>query len=340
MISMEHNFDLQAYNTFNIKAKAKYFATINSLEDLLEISEQSSIWAQNKLILGGGSNVLFLDDYNGLVLNMMNKGIALIEETQDDVIVEAQAGEVWDDLVNLCVQKEWYGLENLSLIPGSVGASPMQNIGAYGIEVEQVFDQLTAFHIEDKRLVTFGHHDCQFGYRSSVFKQQLKGQYIITSVRYRLKKKKVLNTSYGSINQTLESQNISNLSILDVRQAVIKIRQSKLPDPKVLGNAGSFFKNPIISNEQFATLQEEYADIPHYPVGEHCTKIPAGWLIDQCGYKGVTVGHTGTYNKQALIIVNRGGATGEEIWTFAQEIIYAVQQRFSIELSPEVNLIH
>jgi len=338
VIQIQAEKNLKAFNTFGVEAKANFFAEIQSVKSLIELAN-SDIWSKPKLILGGGSNILLMNDFDGLVVHVANKGIEIVREEQEYVEVRVQAGENWHGFVLYAIEKNWYGVENLSLIPGSVGASPMQNIGAYGVEINQVFVELEAFHIEKKEIEVFRKEDCEFGYRTSIFKTSHKDQYIITSVTFRLSKTPKLNLSYGAIMTTLEQMDINDPTPKDVSNAVIKIRQSKLPDPSIIGNSGSFFKNPVIPQTLFQKNLKQHPNMPHYVVDESSVKVPAGWLIDQCGFKGIIVGNTGTYKNQALIIVNRGGASGTEIWNFAITIQSKVEEEFGIELQPEVNLV-
>lgn len=338
MISIQEQKNLSEYNTFGIDVNAKYFVEIQSDDELVELSK-TAYWAEKKLILGGGSNVLLINDFDGIVIHIANKGIELIGESDDSVIVKVAAGENWHQFVIASLENEWYGIENLSLIPGSVGASPMQNIGAYGVEINQVFLELDAFHIEDKTFYTFTKDVCEFGYRTSIFKTSHKNQYIITSVIFELSKSENLNLSYGAIQSTLREMKIDSPTAKDVSNAVIQIRESKLPNPTETGNAGSFFKNPVVSKTVFQSILADYPNMPHYVLSEDELKIPAGWLIDQCGFKGKVVGNTGTYKHQALIIVNRGGATGKEIWSFANTVQSTVKEKFGIKLQAEVNLV-
>jgi len=335
---VEENVSLRAHNTFGISATARYYAKITNKDELQQLAN-SALWQKEKLILGGGSNLLLLDDFDGLVVHIATKGIKVREETADEVVVQVEAGENWHQFVMYALSQGWFGIENLSLIPGSVGASPMQNIGAYGVEIEQVFDELEAFHIEEHKFHRFSNEACAFGYRTSVFKTSQKGKFIITQVTFRLSKQAAVNVSYGAISKTLAEKGVSSPTPHDVSEAVIEIRQGKLPDPAQLGNAGSFFKNPVVQQDLFEQISENHPNMPHYPVDENFVKIPAGWLIDQCGFKGTTVGNTGTYAHQALILVNHGEATGEEIWNFAMQIQQTVKQQFGIELEPEVNLV-
>lgn len=338
MPTIQQNVSLQSFNTFGLSAEAAYYAEITSGEELLQLSD-SKEWELPKFILGGGSNILLLNNFDGLVIHMNNKGIELIAENDEQVILKVQAGENWHQFVLYTLAQGYSGLENLSLIPGCVGASPMQNIGAYGVEIKDVFVELTAFHMHKKEFHNFTKEECEFGYRSSIFKTKEKGNYIISDVTFQLSKKEKINTSYGAIKATLKEKGINKPTSKDVSEAVIAIRQSKLPDPAEIGNSGSFFKNPVIDHSQFNILQNNYPDVPFYAVGENEIKVPAGWLIEQCGFKGKIVGNTGTYKNQALILVNRGNATGEEIWNFALQIQKTVDEKFGITLEPEVNLI-
>ena len=292
------------------------------------------------MFLGGGSNVLLCNNYDGLLIHNAIKGKQIVHEDEDAVYLKVYSGEIWHDLVMYCVERNWGGIENLSLIPGTVGAAPMQNIGAYGVELEQVFDHLEAFNLHTFELEKFKHQQCAFAYRESVFKRQLKGQYFIYSVTLKLLKKPVVQMEYGDIQAQIKSEGIAleSASIQDVSRAVIHIRQSKLPDPKQLGNSGSFFKNPVISEVLFNQLKSNFPDIKGFPVSNG-VKVPAAWLIEQCKWKGKRVGNTGSHAKQALVLVNYGGATGQEIYQLALDIIQSVAEKFSIHLEPEVNII-
>ena len=331
------DYSLQPYNTFGLDVKAKSFARFKSLETLkegLQLAKNQPI-----LILGGGSNLLFTKDYDGLVLKNELKGIDVIKEDAEHFYVEAQAGENWHQFVMHCIANNWAGVENLSLIPGTVGAAPMQNIGAYGVEIIQVFDHLKAMEIATGEIHTFNKEDCQFGYRESVFKKSLKGKYVITSVCFKLKKTPDFNTSYGAIAQTLEDMGVTELSIKAVSDAVIHIRQTKLPDPKEIGNSGSFFKNPEIDKIDFEGLRAEFPSIPGYPLSGNKIKIPAAWLIDQDGWKGKTFGQIGVHKNQPLVLVNYGGGKGADIKALAFKIQASVATKFGIELTPEVNIV-
>lgn len=336
---VETDVDLQPYNTLNISAKAKYFAKVKSESQLKEILMHPGSSDLQIIILGGGSNILFVDDYDGLVLHIEIMGREVIKETDEHVWLKIGAGENWHDIVRYCVEKGWGGIENLSLIPGTVGAAPIQNIGAYGVELEEVFEWLEAVDIEGRATRKYEKEHCEFGYRDSIFKGELKGIVIVTNVVLRLSKNPELNTSYGAIQDKLEEKGISNPTIRDISDIVIEIRNSKLPKPETLGNAGSFFKNPVVKEQVYERIHQDYSDMPAYPMNENKFKIPAGWLIEETGWKGKVVGNTGTYEQQALVIVNHGGATGEEILQLSKEIRASVKDQFGIELVPEVNII-
>ncbi len=333
-MQIQENISLKHLTTFGIEANAKYFSVFNSVEDLEQIPADKKL-----LIIGGGSNILFTKDYDGLVLKNEIKGIEKINEDADYVYIKAGAGEVWHPFVLHCVNNNWAGIENLSLIPGNVGASPMQNIGAYGVEIKDVFYELEAFHLKEKKVVKFAAKDCEFGYRESVFKRKYKDEFVITSVTYRLNKNPNYTISYGAIEQELAKMNVSELNIKAISQAVINIRSSKLPDPKLIGNAGSFFKNPEISKEQFSILNSEFSTIIGYPLANGHVKLAAGWLIEQCGWKGYRKEDAGCYDKQALVLVNYGNASGNEIYSLSEEILLSVQQKFGVTLEREVNII-
>jgi UDP-N-acetylmuramate dehydrogenase len=332
------NTSLKPYNTFGIDVKASYLGRFSSVGELQEALEQMS--NQELLVLGGGSNVLFVRErFDGCVLLNEIKGFDVVEETNDCVIVRSGAGEIWHEFVLKCIEHGFCGIENLSLIPGSVGASPMQNIGAYGVEIKDVFEKLEAYHIESGEVKTFSKEECEFGYRESVFKRKLKGQYIITSVCFRLAKNSAVNTSYGVIAAELEKEGIVNPTMKDVSNAVISIRKSKLPDPKEIGNAGSFFKNPVVDISLLEKILTQYPTAPNYPATEGSVKLAAGWLIEQTGWKGKTLGHYGVHTLQALVLVNYQGATGQEIYDLSTSIIADVREKFGVELEREVNII-
>lgn len=337
-MQIRENISLRPYNTFGIDAKAKQFAAFRSIEELKELLDKKHLTGSRRLVLGGGSNILLTDDYHGLVLKNGIMGIEVVKEDGDHIYVKAGAGENWHRFVMHCVENDYAGMENLSLIPGNVGASPMQNIGAYGVEVKDVFHELEACHVEDGTLHRFSAEGCAFGYRESVFKRKYKDQFIITSVTYRLSRHPQFNISYGAIKEELERMGVQDLSIRAISDAVIRIRSSKLPDPKETGNAGSFFKNPLIPNEQFVSLKEMFPNIVAFPAGDQ-TKLAAGWLIEQCGWKGFRRGDAGCYPKQALVLVNYGNATGREVYALSEEIIASVKDKFGVELEREVNVV-
>lgn len=336
---MQHNQSLKNYNTFGINAQATAFVTITSVNQLKNVITANN----NKLplfILSGGSNMLLTKNIDALVLHIDTKGVEIINEDDHFVWIEAQAGEVWHEFVLQTIDKNLGGLENLSLIPGKVGSSPIQNIGAYGVEIKDTMHSLTALNLETLETETFLNADCEFGYRESVFKSKLKDKYIITSVTFKLKKAPhELHTTYGAIQQELDLKGISTPTIKDVSNAVIAIRQSKLPDPKEIGNSGSFFKNPVISVDLYNELIKKNANIPHYPVNNLQVKVPAGWLIEQAGLKGYRNGDAGVHTKQALVLVNYGNATGQELINLAKYVQETVFNKFGIEITPEVNIL-
>jgi UDP-N-acetylmuramate dehydrogenase len=329
------NVSLQPFNTFGIAANARYFARIESLPKLKQVLADPQVQGLPLLVQGGGSNLLFTHDFDGLVLQMAQVGRSIQALDDNSALVEAQAGERWHDFVLWTLQQGWCGLENLALIPGSVGAAPIQNIGAYGVEIKDRMHSLQALDLLTGQVVTLNVDDCQFGYRDSLFKQQGKGRYIILSVRFKLYRQRELKLDYGDVAAELKQQGITQPTSLDVAHAVMAIRQRKLPDPAQIGNAGSFFKNPLVSAEQLAQIRADYPQAPAYPQPDGQAKLAAGWLIDQCGWKGQSRGHAGVYEKQALVLVNRGGATGAEILALAREIQGSVLQRFGVELEME-----
>lgn len=334
---LNKNVDLKPYNTFGISVMADYFAPfqdVSTLANLLKENQDKTI-----TLLGGGSNVLFTQDFKGLILRNEIKGVEVVKEDDEFIYVKAGAGENWHKFVLYCIDNNWGGIENLSLIPGSVGASPMQNIGAYGVEIKDVFHELEAFNIEAGQLESFSHSDCEFGYRESVFKRALKGKYVITSVTYRLNKRHNVNTSYGAINSELEERGVKEPTIKDISDAVIAIRQSKLPDPKEIGNAGSFFKNPVVEKIVLSRIQEQYPEVPFYPIDDNHVKLPAGWLIDTAGWKGKRIENYGVHSKQALVLVNYEDTTGKEIYALSQEILDDIENKFGVLLEREVNII-
>jgi len=336
-VLLNSNFSLLAYNTFGIDVKADYFIEYNSVDDLQTVL-QSEIVLSNKMFhIGGGSNLLFMNDFSGVILHSVIQNIDVISETHSNVFLEVGAGVVWDDFVAYCVQNGWGGVENLSLIPGEVGASAVQNIGAYGVEVQDVIIDVKVVDINSGSPIVFSASECKYGYRDSIFKNEQKGNYIITSVVFKLEKSPIFKLNYQHLEDEVLKK--GNINLNSIRQTIIEVRESKLPDPKLLGNAGSFFMNPVISKEQFFILQKKYPNIPNYTVSDTLEKIPAGWLIDQCGWKGKQIGNAGVHDKQALVLVNRGGATGAEIVHLAEQIQASVNQKFGIVLHAEVNYI-
>ncbi len=332
-----NNVDLTPFNTFGISIKARRFARFSSEQDLDTILKER--YEDELLILGGGSNILFTKDFDGLVLLNEIKGFEITFEDDSTVHIKAGAGEVWHEFVMYCVENDYGGVENLSLIPGSVGASPMQNIGAYGVEIKDVFVALEAYHLKSGEIHSFDAEACAFGYRESVFKQQLKGQYIITSVTYKLSKKHIINSRYGAIAQALQERGIAKPTIRDISNAVIAIRSSKLPNPSEIGNAGSFFKNPVVPKEVLEKIKKTYDQIPTYAAPNDMVKLAAGWLIEQAGWKGKTFKNYGVHKNQALVLVNYSNATGEAIFALSQEIIEDIQTKFGVTLEREVNII-
>jgi len=338
MLQILENVSLKPYNSFAIDVNAHYFAEIKSAQELKELFETNLLKTQKLLVVGGGSNILFTQDFDGLIIKIGIKGVTF-EVHGTDVLVKSGAGEVWNDFVNYCVANNFAGVENLSLIPGTVGASPIQNIGAYGVELKDVFESCSAFEIKTGQIKTFRFEDCHFGYRESIFKGELKGQYIITEVTFRLSSQSKLNTSYGAIEAELQKREIDNPNIADISAAVSHIRVSKLPDPSTIGNAGSFFKNPVIEKYEFADIVALHPDVVHYPTPDGKIKLAAGWLIEQCGWKGKKVGQTGTWKNQALVLVNHGNATGTEVFSFSEQIIDSVKSTFGVTLEREVNIL-
>lgn len=338
MTKILNNISLKPYNTFGIDVKAKHFAEINSLTELSNV-------LNNKpnvplFILGGGSNMLLTKDIDALVLRINIKGISIESEDEEFATIKANAGENWHQFVLWCLDNNLGGIENLSLIPGNVGTAPIQNIGAYGVELKDVFISCEALNIEDQTIRTFTKSECNFGYRESFFKQEKnKGKYIIIGVKFRLSKKNhKLNIDYGAISSQLQAMGITSPSIKDISKAVISIRQSKLPDPKEIGNSGSFFKNPIISKSKFEELKANFPDIPGYKVSDDQVKVPAGWLIEQAGFKGKTFGNYGVHKKQALVLVNYGNASGEDIYKLSLLIKKTIKRLFGITIETEVNI--
>lgn len=332
---MKQNHSLRSLNTFGIQANAEFLASFSSVSELKELLNQST---RPLMVLGGGSNILLTKDVKGTILKNEITGISIIEEDDSKAIVKVGGGVIWHDFVMWSIKQGLCGIENLSLIPGSVGAAPMQNIGAYGVELKSVFKTLHALHIESKTLKIFNKEDCQFGYRHSIFKSTLKGQYIICDVTFELNKIHKFNTSYGAVEQELANMG-EDVSLQSISQAIINIRQRKLPDPDKIGNSGSFFKNPTVPNSQFEILKRNYPNIVGYSNGNDSTKVAAGWLIDQAGWKGFRKGDAGVHKHQALVLVNYGNAKGQEILALSKEIQASVFEKYGILLESEVNII-
>lgn len=336
-IILTQMYSLKSYNTFGIDVKAKEFISVSSVEELkkaLEIYQNQEIF-----VLGGGSNMLLTQDVEKPVIHINIKGIEIVKQDENHVWIEAQAGENWHEFVLWTLNHDFGGIENLSLIPGNIGSAPIQNIGAYGVELKDVFESCQAICIQTGKITTFTNNQCQFGYRESIFKGTEKGKYIILSVTLKLTKNKhKISTAYGVIENELQKNGITNPTIQDISKAVIAIRESKLPNPKEIGNSGSFFKNPVVSKEVFEKTQKQYPEMPFYVVSDNEIKIPAGWLIEQAGFKGKRVGDAGVHTRQALVLVNYGNATGKEIFALAQSIQKTIFEQFGIEIEMEVNV--
>ncbi len=335
---IQENISLNTYNSFGCKAIAKHFCIIKRKDEIDDAISWCKHQQKSFLILGSGTNLLFTKDFEGLVVKMELKGIELVKESATEVIINVSAGENWHLLVKYCVQKAWGGIENLSLIPGTVGAAPIQNIGAYGVEAKDIITQITAYDTQKQEWVIIQNTDCQFGYRNSLFKQE-KNRYVISEVQFCLQKQPKLHTDYGTIREVLHKKQIKQASIQDVSDAIIEIRTEKLPDPSKLGNAGSFFKNPTVPLDIYDRLKALYPSMVAYPISDTAYKLAAGWLIEQAGWKGKRNGDVGCYEKQALVIVNYKNATGTDIYNFSQEIIDSVQNIFNIQLEREVNIV-
>ena len=337
-MNIQHNYPLLAHNTFGMDVEASVFVEYESVTELKEILLHQLCPEGKWLHIGGGSNLLFTGDFDGMILHSAIKGFEVVSENEDEVLVRAGAGEVWDDFVAYTVEKGWYGAENLSLIPGEVGASAVQNIGAYGVEAKDLIVKVDTLEVETGKERVFGNEECGYAYRESVFKHALKGKYIVTHVTYRLFKHPSYRLDYGNVHSELEKRGCE-LTLENVRQTIIDIRESKLPAPKVQGNAGSFFMNPIVPRPLFEELLGKYPSMPFYEVDAERVKIPAAWMIDQCGWRGKQLGRAGVHNKQALVLVNCGGATGQEIIALSEEIQRSVFDKFGVRISPEVNFI-
>lgn len=336
-MTISKHVSLLPFNTFGIDVKTDYLIEYSSVEELSAILKSELVTSSRLLHVGSGSNLLFLNDFDGVVLHSQLKSIDLLTTDEQSVYVEVGAGVAWDDFVDFAVNKGWGGVENLSLIPGETGAAAVQNIGAYGVEVQSVIDRVKTIEVESGEIREFSNAECEYGYRESIFKTMLKGKYIVTSVVFRLECVPTFTLDYQHLEDEVRKN--GDLSLANVRQTIIAIRQSKLPDPAVQGNAGSFFMNPVIPKSLFVQLQSQFPEMPHYYVSETDEKVPAAWLIDKCGWKGKQIGKAAVHDKQALVLVNKGGATGAEIVFLAEQIQLSVKEKFGIELRPEVNYI-
>lgn len=338
-MEIKENISLKKYNTFGVEAKARYFVELVSETQIEELFAIKEFKEAQKLFIGCGSNILFTKDYDGWVVKLSIKGNRVVDENEKTVFVESSAGEKWNDFVTYCVEKNFYGVENLSLIPGTVGAAPIQNIGAYGVELKDVFESLEGVMIESGGKKTFSKIECGFGYRDSIFKKKLKNNFLITKVTFKLQKEKQFNLNYRAFQSYLKPGDQEKLTLKELSELVKKIRRDKLPNPKKYGNAGSFFKNPEVDKNKIDVLNERFADLVYFKVENDNYKIPAAWLIEKCGFKGKNIGNVGTFKKQALVIINLGGASGDEIKRFAENIQHSVFKKFGINLTPEVNII-
>ncbi|GAA4236595.1 UDP-N-acetylmuramate dehydrogenase [Postechiella marina] len=337
-MKIENNISLKAFNTFNIDVVAKHFVSVTTIEQLKTVLQLKNY--PSKLILGGGSNILLTKDQDVLVIHVNIKGISIVSENENSIIIKVNAGENWHEFILWCLDRDYGGIENMSLIPGNVGTAPIQNIGAYGVELKDVFVSCDVLDIKTNTIKTFNKETCHFGYRNSVFKQEEKGKCIITSVNFKLSKTNhKLLTNYGAISTQLKAMKVNTPTIQDISKAVIAIRESKLPNPKEIGNSGSFFKNPIISKIEFEKIFSNFKDMPHYPVSEHEVKIPAGWLIEKAGFKGKTFGNYGVHKNQALVLVNYGNAKGSDILNLSKLIQKTIKRLFNISIEAEVNIL-
>lgn len=340
MLKIFEDKELKSLNTFGIEARAKYFVSLNQPDEIQELIQFPEYKQSRSLILGGGSNMLFGGNFDGIVIRVGFKGIEIVESNEDFSYVKSMAGEEWDDLVAFCVEHGLSGVENLSLIPGKVGASPVQNIGAYGCEVKDVIHSLEAVNLEDGQLRIFKPEECGFGYRESVFKKELKGKYLIQSVTFKLNRRGEVKLNYGSLKEQLNKMGIESPTVKHIREAICAVRREKLPDPEVLGNAGSFFKNPVVSLDKYTQLKNQYPDIVAFNESPERMKLAAGWLIEKAGWKGFRKGDAGVHQKQALVLVNYGGASGLDIVNLANDIRKSIFKKFEVELEQEVNLIN
>jgi UDP-N-acetylmuramate dehydrogenase len=340
MVSVQQNISLLPYNTFRIQAAARYFSTVTTVQEAIELFASSLFKTERHLFIGGGSNILLTKDFDGLVIKNEIKGITKLREDDQSITLKVGAGENWHDFVMYCVSKNYGGIENLSLIPGTVGAAPMQNIGAYGVEIKESIVEVEAIDIESGNIIRFNREECHFGYRESIFKQKVKDKYFISSVTLMLTAKNHrYNVSYGAIQDTLKHLGYHELSVKAISDAVIFIRRSKLPDPAVIGNAGSFFKNPSVTEKIFHAIQQSHPQVPSFPGENGLIKVPAAWLIEQCGWKGKREGNIGVHQHQALVLVNYNHGEGEKIWQLAMNIQASVKEKFNVILQTEVNFI-
>ena len=338
-MQIKNKISLKPFNTFNIDVKAKYFADVNNTHDLKELLGNKYYISEKRVILGGGSNIIFTEDFDGIVIKLNSSEIKRVSETKDNIFIQVDAGVEWDSFVQHTIKNDIGGIENLSLIPGSVGATPIQNIGAYGVEVKDIIESVNIILLENLKEQTLSNAECNFGYRNSIFKNELKNKFVITSVVFKFRKQNFVNLKYAPLKNHFVGKSENEVTSKDVRDVVIAIRESKLPNPNKIGNAGSFFKNPIIRKEQYDKLKNEYPDLNGYPENNSNIKISAGWLIEKCGLKGKRIGDVGVHEKQALVIVNYGSATGIEIVEFSKMIQREVENRFNIKIIHEVNII-
>jgi UDP-N-acetylmuramate dehydrogenase len=336
---LQENISLAPFHTFHLQATARYYSFIQDAKVLLDLLDSPALKSLPRIVLGNGSNILFVQDFEGWVIHMGLGGIEKIQEDHQHVYLQVGAGVQWHDLVVFCVERDYAGVENLSFIPGTVGAAPVQNIGAYGVELSEVFVALEALEMHTGIIRRFTKKDCKFGYRESVFKHEWQGEFVILSVTLRLDKHPTFRTSYGAIEETLAAMQVKQLSIKAISDAIIHIRKQRIPDPAIVGNAGSFFKNPVIDPATATKLQQDYPNLPVHLLPDDRIKIPAAWLIEQCGWKGYKRGEVGVHQQHALILVNYGGARGEEVWQLAQDIQQSVYRKFAIQLVPEVEMI-
>ncbi len=338
-MNIKTDFCLKPFNTFGIEVMAKSCAQITSSGDLFELFEAGELQKQEVLVIGEASNILFLDHFKGLVIMPLMRGKKIISENETEVIIEVNAGEYWSSLVDFTVEKNWWGIENLSLIPGKVGAAPVQNIGAYGIELKDAFESLEAFDMKTGEIVKFENKDCEFGYRDSIFKNKHKGRFVVLSIRLKLSKIQNPKLSYKPLAEEFKNKSHTEINLVDIRDTVNKIRESKLPDPQKIKNAGSFFKNPVVESKTAEQLKTKYPEIPVYKISNTKSKLAAGWLIEQCGWKGKRIGDAGVHDKQALVLVNHGKASGKDIFDLSEKIKNSIMDKFGVELNREVLVV-